>query len=232
MHHQVYSLFERSLEAEGLLEVIDQRFDYGDWSPNHFVDGSFVKLHGRVRIVDYAQSIGAMEAFPGLIKAFKIIQMGNIKTAADAGRISSEEATLQRRELNEMERDIKAMPVQQFSMVGQTLYAEGTVRIKAQPSGAPPDHIIAGNGQLDSLLDSLGAGGVTESPSAASWVTVGQVSGASTNEDLHPMPTGNGMEDAVEKLNAGFRDLIGAGSGTVFPAHTFAPLAVYREISS
>jgi hypothetical protein len=46
------------------------------------------------------------------------------------------------------------------------------------------------------------------------------------------MPTGNGMEDAIEAVSSAFRQLANVGSAAVFPAIAFAPLAAYREVGA
>jgi len=125
LHHHVYSLFEEALQDEDLSTVIDSQFDHDrGWTVDHLRDGAFVKAHGRVRLVEYTQSVGLIESFPALLKNFKVIQMRNIQDEATAGRIDANEATRQRRELNEAEKNAKDMPTQQLSSVGRTLYAE------------------------------------------------------------------------------------------------------------
>jgi hypothetical protein len=233
MHHQVYSLFEESLDGDGRIEVIDDRFDYdAHWHPEHFADGAFVMIRGLVRCTDYSSAIEALAAFPALIKSFKAIQLSNIKTAADSGSIGQEEATAQRRELNDIEKVIKDGQVNQLTHLGRTLYKEGDVRIKVLPAGAPSDHILAGVGSFSGFLDSLGAGGITQSPPAAQWVTVGQISAAQHEGGLPPMPTGNAMEDAIEGMGSSMRELMNVGTSAIFPAMEFVPLAIYRQTAT
>lgn len=231
MHHQVYTLFEQGLADEDLLRHIDDQFDFeGDWTPETFQDGEFIKVRGLVRCTDYAATVEAIAAFPALMKSFKVIQLSNIKNAADAGTITPEEATAQRRELNDMEKVVKGGEVTQITHLGRTLYRDGDVRVKVRPSGAPEDYILAGVGTAASFLDGLGAGGITQSPPRADWVVVGQISSAQTDGALPDMPTGNGMEDALEQMGSGMRDLMNTGTSAVFPAMEFVPLAIYREI--
>lgn len=230
LHHHVYSLFEKALEAEQLLEHVDSSFSYVSWTPVHFKDGSFVKVRGRVRFVDYAQSIAALESFPTLFKAFKAVQLANIKNATESGGLETDEATTQRRQLEAMDKEIKAIPLQHFSTLGQVLYSPGTVRLKVHPDGAPPRCVFAGHGRLESLIAGFGAGGVTESPPIAQWIAVGQVSAAMEEGALSPMSTGNTTEDAIEAISGGFRELANLGSSAVFPAIALTPLAVYREV--
>jgi hypothetical protein len=230
LHHHVYSLFEDALEAEGLLENVDSSFSYVSWTPAHFKDGAFVKVRGRVRFVDYSQSIAALESFPTLFKSFKAVQLANIKNAAESGDLQGEEAATQRRQLEAMDKEFRTIPVQHFSTLGQALYSPGAVRLKIHPDGAPPRCVFAGNGRLESLIDALGAGGVTESPPTAQWVAVGQVAAAMEEGALSPIPTGNAMEDAIEAISGGFRELANVGSGAVFPGIALTPLAVYREV--
>ena len=215
----------------GFWDRVDHSFDYDtSWTPDHFKDGGFVRLSGRVRLTDYSRSIAAMDAFPTLFKAFKTVQMGNIKTAADSDAISAEDAAQQRRDLETMDREIRAFPIQHISTLGQTLYSAGSVRVKVQADGAPTGFIFAGSGAVEYILDGLGAGGVSESPSASTWVVVGQTVGADKEGGSAPMPTGNGLEDAVERVSDAFRGLVNVGSSAVFPAIALTPLAIYREV--
>ena len=233
MHHHVYSLFEQELSDSNLITDIDRNFDYEtQWEPETFEDGSFMRARGLVRCTDYGAAVQSMSAFPAVLKSFKAIQLANIKSAADSGDINPEDATNQRRELNEMEKGIKDAQVNQLVHLGEVMYGSGDIRIKVRPAGAPSDHILAGKGRAESFLNGLGAGGVTQSPPVSEWVVVGQVSSAQDDGDLTPMPTGNGMEDAIEQMNSGFRELVNAGTSAVFPALEFVPLAIYREIST
>jgi hypothetical protein len=65
---------------------------------------AFLKVRGRVRFVDYAQSIAGLESFPTLFKAFKAVQLANIKNAADSGDIRTEDAAYQRRQLEALDK--------------------------------------------------------------------------------------------------------------------------------
>jgi hypothetical protein len=233
MHHQVYSLFEEAIQEEGLLQAVDEAFDFdNDWLPETFADGSFVKVRGLVRCTDYGAAIDFMESFPTLIKAFKVVQMQNIKNALEAGEITAEQGTAQRRELNEVEQFTKSGNMGQLTVLGRTLYKQGEVRVKVRPSGAAEEMILAGVANTEFFLDGLGAGGITQTPPDTEWVVVGQISAAQKEGDLPAMPTGNGMEDAFEAIGASLREVMNVGTSAVFPAMEILPLAIYREVAT
>jgi hypothetical protein len=233
LHHQIYTRFEEILAQRGALEVIDGNFSYADeWTMDHFSDGSFVKLRGRVQLVDYAKTIASMESLPQLYKAFGSVEMMNIKSNADANLISPEEATARRKDLASRENEVKKMPIADIAKLARSLYAEGEIRIKVHPAGAPDEYVVVGTGSSESLLVPLGSGGLVQSPDLTSWVAVGQISAAAESNALKPILTGNGLEDSFEAVSASFRVLVKTGNAAVYPVFEFMPLAIYREIEA
>lgn len=231
LHHQIYTRFEEALFERDAIELVDSDFDFaGNWTVDHFLDGAFVKVRGRVQFTDYSRTLHSIEGFPKLLKAFNALQMINIKNAADAGEISPEEATAQRKQLTENENAVKKVPVEGILALGRNLYADGQVRVKVHPTNAPEQYVLVGQGQLDSLLGQLGSEGLIQTPDSAEWVAVGQIAAGVATTTLRPILTGNGLEDAVQQVGTALRELVKTGNAATFPAFEFRPLAVYREV--
>lgn len=229
LHHQVYAQFEDLLSEMGALEDVGEGFDFDDWTPDHFADGAFFRARGRVQLADYTRTIDAMQGFPDLLKAFATIQTQNIQNELDAGKITQPEATLKKRELQQLQSTVKGFSVDSLAKLGRALYAGGAVRLKVHPTGAPPSHVIVGSGNQESMLTSLGNEGLLQSPDTTSWTVVGQMSAAVSSSALQPIPTGNAIEDAIEGMTNGFRGLVKTGNAATFPVMECTPIAVYRE---
>ncbi len=231
LHHQVYTRFEESLSEKGALEEINDSFDYeSEWIVDRFSDGAFVKARGRIQLADYSRTLAAIEGFPKLLKAFNAMQMLNIKNSVDAGQLLPEEATAQRRQLQETENATKKIPVEGILALGRNLYSEGEVRVKVQTSGAPDGHVLVGTGRVGNLLAPLGTEGLVQTPDAAEWVAVGQVATGVPTAELKPIHTGNALEDSVQQVGSALRELVKTGNAAIFPAFEFKPLAIYREV--
>ena len=50
LHHSIYSLVENRLIEDGLIEVIDDKYDFADWNKGHFQDGQFIRVTGLIRL--------------------------------------------------------------------------------------------------------------------------------------------------------------------------------------
>lgn len=233
LHHQVYSRFEDALDERKALTHLDGSFDFAKgWTVDLFRDGEFVKVRGAVQVTDYSKTLTGVEGFPKLQKALTAVQTINIKNKADSGEITADEATAQRRQLAESESRIKQLPIDGMVALGRNLYVDGEVRVKAQPSGSPLGHVLAGRGNSEALLVSLGAEGMVQSPPTAEWVAVGQVTAGTVESTVVPLATGNVLEDALENMSISLRAIVKVGNAAKFPAFEFMPLAVYREIAT
>ena len=140
------------------------------------------------------------------------------------------EANEERKRIANSEADVKKMPISDIVQLVNTLYSEGDIRIKIQPLGSGPDQVVVGNGRSSNLLFPLGSEGLLQSPDSANWVAVGQILAGTETNELRTLKTGNALEDTVDGLSVSFRSIVKVGSGVVFPAFEFIPLAVYREI--
>ncbi len=63
----------------------------------------------------------------------------------------------------------------------------------------------------------------------ANWRVLGQINQPSTGNPI-PLPTGNGMEDALEELALSLSGIIQTASAVSWPAVSFIPLSIYRGI--
>lgn len=232
LHHAVYTQLEGTLADEGLLTTVDDNFDFDTlWTESTFRDAAFVRVRGHVRVVDYAASMKSISGFRDLFRAFKLVQARNIEQARQAGAKTQQTADIEKRDLEKFERDIKALPLDSLSVMGKSMYQDGRARLKIRPLGAPTDHLFVGHCRNDQLLAGLGPSGALDTPADASWVSVGQVE-VFPDKELTPMPTGNGLEDAIEVSSDAFRSISRMGTDAIFPAVGIVPIAIYREVSA
>lgn len=232
LHHHVYSLFEEALASDGLLTTVDASFDYASrWQPEHLQEATFVKLIGQVRLVDYGIALSFMEGYASLAKAFKVVQSLNVRNEQAAGTTTARDATAALNMLAELENSAKALPTNQLAHLARTVFKPDAIRVKVRPEGAAEDQVAVGYGNTESLFLELGAGGLLQSPSSASWVAVGQIS-APDSDELAKLTTGNGVEDSVDTMSAMMRELIATGTGIAFPGVGLTPLAIYRTVGA
>jgi hypothetical protein len=224
LHHWAYLQLEELLTDEGLLLEVDAIFANERWEPDVFTDGQFVSATGPIQLIDYlwiASTLNDFDSFVKMISQFQLI-----------GDLTTEERTERQREHQKMSKDVKALRTSDMAEVIQRLYHD-SIQIRIAPSRTRPQRSLIGVAMRDAFYDTaMGLARKYGRHIDAGWRVVCQVNVPSHGSPPVTIPSGNTMDDSLEKVAAQLTEMAQVSSSVAFPAFSMTPLAVYRTISS
>ncbi len=231
LHHYVYSLMEEELNEQGLLTVVNNKFNYEDWTPEVFGDGKFVKIVGAVRLMDYAWISEMMEALPKLMRTTQYFAMQDLKQRHQAGFIEPTDLKAIEKDHERQLKEIKALKIDELTGLVRRIYGE-VVRIKVVPDWDHIDKVFVGTGHLSHFNETAASLSQKYGYEVdAGWVTLGQMNFSKPSDEPVSIPIGNQMEDAFEALAFALNDVMRIASATTWPIVSFTPICIYRQAS-
>jgi len=208
IHHRLYHILEDALNDEHKLLAVGPEFGVAQWQPGVLADGTFVLVHGYVRILDFGRLVASMRISTGV--------------AALTARLSK-----QANPLKGQEDTIKSL-----TKVVEDVYAD-TLRVKVWPYQDTPTHYFVGNLDPDYLQQrraNLLGGGLLDSGSR--WWAMGVINGAPGGDGLQSSAgsASANVEQAMENMMLALNQIGSVAAPEAFPAVGFTPLAVYRAL--
>ncbi|MBM3476692.1 MAG: hypothetical protein FJX75_25755 [Armatimonadetes bacterium] len=198
LHHYVYSLFESHLCETQQLKDVDVAFAEEQWSANAFQDGEFVRVSGRIRVLDYTLLAGYLRhEMPGIAAGLNGLVESQVPAPPGAGRARLTEQTVRKwqAEVSHAER-----------------LCGGAIRVKVQPSPTHRGRFFISRiprEQLAEALGALGPGWCVDLPST--WVVVGQANVLGEPPEPHArLPIGDPVEDQAERIALAAQSLYSA----------------------
>jgi len=227
LHHHVYSMFEEDLLHRSIIRDIDKSFDLKEWALDCFKDGEFIRITGRIRLVDFQWLSTMMNSMPEMMQTIHHFQRLSMKENTTESGLKH----FQKKQQEEL-KEIKSLKVERLTKLIQQIYGE-IVRVKVVPKEDHPANVFVGTAMpsffyepLRNLIFRYGH------DINADWVIVGQISNSNSRETHLELPIGNQMEDAFETLAFALNDVIRTASEPKFPAVAFTPISIYRTISA
>ncbi len=227
-HHYVYSLVEDRLSKDRLITPIDAGFDFKQWTNSFFRDSQFVRVTGVVRLMDFAWISTMLEALPKMLRTAQHAESLTLKEMRATQLITRQEFEAKRKEQQKQLKDLRALKLEEITDLMRQLYGN-VVRVKVLPDRRQPDKVLVGSGDLACFHDT--AASLSQKYGYeidADWVTLGQVNVSVIPDEPLPIPIGNEMEDAFEKVALVINDMIRVASAPRFPAISFTPISIYR----
>jgi len=227
-YHYVYSLVEDRLSKDKLITSIDANFDFKQWTNSFFRDGQFVRVTGVVRLMDFAWISTMLEALPKMLRTAQHAESFTLKKMRATQLITQQDFEAKKKAQQKQLRELKALKIEEITGLMRQLYGN-VVRVKVLPDRRHPDKVLAGSGDLVCFHDT--AASLSQKYGYeidAGWVTLGQVNLSAVSDEPLPIPTGNEMEDAFEKVALAVNDIIRVASAPKFPAISFTPISIYR----
>ena len=227
-HHYIYSLVEDRLLKDGLVTSIDANSDFKQWTESFFHDGQFVRVTGVVRLMDFAWVSTMLEALPKMLRTAQHAESLALKKKRAAQLITHKEFEVKKKEQQKLLSELKALKMGEITDLMRPLYGN-VVRVKVLPNRHLPDKVFVGSGDLACFHDT--AASLSQKYGYeidAGWVTLGQVNLSVVSDEPLPIPIGNEMEDAFEKVALIVNNLIRVASAPKFPAVSFTPISIYR----
>lgn len=208
IHHRLYDMLEDHLKDRNKLLSVDTDLDETHWEPALFSDGTFVLIHGYVRILDFGRLVASL-------------------------RISTRVASLTTR-LSKQPNPLKSHEdtIKSVTKVVEDVYAD-TLRVKVWPYDDMQTHYFVGNLDPDYLQQkraNLLGGGLLDSGSK--WWAMGIVNAAptATGPQASPDSASTNIEQGMENIMLALNQITSLAAPEVFPAVGFTPLAVYRGL--
>lgn len=208
IHHRLYDILEDHLKEEPKLLSVGPDLDHTQWQPDLFRDGTFVLIHGYVRILDFDRLVASL-------------------------RISTRVASLTTR-LSKQPNPLKGQEdtIKSVTKVVEDVYADA-LRVKVWPYESMQTHYFVGNLDPDYLQQkraNLLGGGLLDSGSR--WWTMGIVNAAPTATGLQPNPdsASTNIEQGMENIMLALNEIASLAAPEAFPAVGFTPLAIYRRL--
>ena len=224
-HYYVYSLVEDKLIDDKSLIVINENFDFGQWSPSFFKDGQFVRVNGLVRFMDYDWISMMLDALPQMYKTVIHMESVGLKYA----QASPLETALKKKQHQDRHNEMKALKLNEITTFIRQMYGD-TVRIKVVGKKKHKENVFVGVGDPDSFHDTVSS--LTQKYGYevdANWTVMGQVNISMVSEEPVPIPIGNDMEDMFEQMALMVSGLNRIATAVKFPAISFTPISIYRE---
>lgn len=227
-HHHVYSLVEGQLTSEGLITEVNQGFDFNQWSEAFFCDAQFILVKGLVRLMDFAWISAMMEGLPKMMQAAQHAETFSLKQQRDGGQITQKDFDKHKRAQQKDLASIRELKLTQITGLVSGLYGD-VVRVKLLPSKIHPDKVFVGSGNPECFQDT--AASLSQKYGYdidADWQSLGQINTSAISDKPLPLPVGNAMEDAFERVAFSINDIIRIASAAKFPAVSFTPISIYR----
>ncbi len=233
LHHYVYSLVENELVKSKYSISVDDKFDSTNWTKNFFHDGQFVRATGIVRFIDYGWTTTMIEALPGMMSSALHMTNFDFQRKQSEQSLTSEQIKERKQRQLESEKtlkNIKALKVDQLADLIRSLYGD-VIRIKVVPNKDHRRNLFVGSGSRENFYDSTASLSQKYGYEIdADWVTLGQINLSEAQDEPIPIPIGNQMEDAFEKVVFGLNNVVRIASSPEFPAISFTPISIYRTI--
>lgn len=224
LHHGIYSLVEDRLTKEGLVKVIDDKYDFTRWIEEHFHDGQFIRITGLMRLIDFNWSSEVIESMPKLLQTIQYYDLHSMKSKGLMQKDIIAQKEMYKNQLQQM----KEWKLEEFAGLMRRLFG-GSIRVKVVPSKEYLDKIFVASANPEYFIDPVAS--INQKYGFeidANWVTFGQIN--TTNESSKPMsiPIGNPAEDAFEGIMLVANSISRAFSAPKFPAVQFTPICIYR----
>jgi hypothetical protein len=227
-HHYVYSLLEERLLEQGMITMLDEDFDFDQWTEEYFRDGQFIRAIGLVRLMDYVWVSTMVEALPRMMRTAHHAENLSLKQMRDAQLITRKEFEAKQKERQNQLNELKTLKMDQMTGLVRQLYGDA-VRVKVLPDRDRPSYVFVGSGSIANFHDS--AASLSQKYGYeidAGWVTFGQVNLSTVSESPVSIPIGNDMEDSFERAALGINQMVRVASAAKFPAVSFTPISIYR----
>jgi hypothetical protein len=211
--------------------AIDDSFDLKNWTTNFFHDGQFIRVVGTVRFMDYGWTTTMIEALPKMMTSVQHLTSLNLQKKQSEGDSTPEQLASigqQHKDAEQTLKQIKALKVDQFAELIKSLYGD-VIRIKVVPNLQNPINLFVGSGSQENFHDSTASLSQKYGYEVdAGWITLGQINLCDAQIEPTPIPIGNQVEDALEKVILGLNSIIRIANSPKFPAISFTPISVYR----
>jgi hypothetical protein len=225
LHHYVYSLVEEKLSDNKSVLLINNEFDFGNWTENYFRDGQFVLAKGLVRFMEYEWVSMMLEALPEMYRTLTHMESIGLK----ASQAAPQELAAKRKEREDRLKEFKALKLDQITALFRQLYGD-IVRIKVVPNKTHKDKMLVGTGLPENFHDT--AASISQKYGYevdAKWVVFGQINTSAVSDEPSPMPIGNAMEDLFEQVALMVSQVNRMATAMKFPSVSFTPISIYRE---
>ena len=208
IHHRLYDILEDHLKGRNKLLSLGPDLDETQWQPTLFSDGTFILVHGYVRILDFGRLVASLRT--------------STRVASLSTRLSK-----QPNPLKGQEDTIKSL-----TKVVEDVYAD-TIRVKVWPYDAAQTHYFVGNLDPDYLQQkraNLLGGGLLDSGSR--WWAMGIVNAAppAAAPQASTGSSSANIEQGLENVMLALNQIASLAAPEAFPAVSFTPLAVYRGL--
>lgn len=226
LHHSIYSLVEDRLTEDGLVEVIDDEYNFAKWNKGHFHDGQFIRVTGLIRLIDFSRSSAVMEELPKILKTIQYYEDYTLKSKGE--QLSRKEIEARKEEQKKQLRQLEELKLNEFSGLMKSFYGE-SIRIKVVPSKEHLDKIFVASANPNDFIDT--AASINQKYGFeidANWVTFGQINKPSESTKPLPIPIGNPVEDSFEGMMLIANNISRMFSVPNFPAIQFTPICIYR----
>ncbi len=229
VHHYMFALLEEALRGTKRILVIDEEYPQSQWTQDLPADGQLVLARGRIRFLDFENLVGALEAFPQLLATVTQMQRLSLKQKLQAGELNQDQYA---KAIQDAERTSKVgMEKKDFKGLVEMireLYS-GTLRLKVFPFQNHRRYCLTGSVSVEHLQQPRGnlwlSGGME---SESQWWAMGIVNRLHASDSS--ADGGQSLEDTLENLLLQFAKVGKFTTSIDFPALSFVPLAVYREL--
>ncbi len=227
-HHYIYSLVEDQLLKDGLLTPIDANFDFNKWTEGFLRDGQFVRVIGMVRLMDFAWISAWMGDIHKMISVIQNAETLKLERMKNDQLVTLERIKDTRKKQREQLDKLKAMKTEGLKDFVRQLYGN-VVRVKVVPDRHHLDKVFVGSGDPANFYDTAASLAQKYGYEIdAGWVTLGQINQSVVSDEPLPIPIGNRMEDAVERVAISMNRIIRVASAPKFPVVSFTPISIYR----
>lgn len=220
---------EPALDGCGDVVRIDGGYDFGNWTPESFVDGRFIRASGVVRLIDFAWLSAALGGLPAVLRKMSKLEMDALRNSEE-GRRMSKSALQQRSQENQVAiSKVEEFKADELGDVVRKLYGD-VIRVKVRPS--PTDHpqaVLVGSAYAEHFYDTPAALSQKYGVEVdAGWTVLGQLNVPNPAAAAQPLPTGNRMEDSFEQIALLMNNAFRMASAPQWPNVSFTPLGISR----
>jgi len=220
------------LSRAGALKL-DSSFDFAaQWARERFADGQVVHASGVVRLFDFGWLSMALSGLPAVLKKMSKLEMEALRNSDEGRRMSKSQLQQRSQENQTAIARVEEFKADELGDVCRKLYGD-IVRVKVRPSSEQPQCVLVGSASSKHFYDSPAA----LSPKYgieidAGWSVMGQLNiSREAKSAMHPIPTGNRMEDSFEQIAILMNNAFRMANAPAFPALSFTPIAIYRALA-
>lgn len=222
LHHHIYSLVEKQLLENEIIQNIDANFSENRWKEGDFFDGQYALISGLIRFSDYEYISHWLESYGEYFQTIMNIDLQQLKQ-------NSPEFNEKRKEINNTLKYIKNYQLDKLSKLIRELFGD-IIQIKIVPNISHSNHILTGSCIKDFFYDIPHVlwqkfGYEVD----ADWVVFCQINQpCSLDISKKFLPIGNQINDNLEAILLSLDELQKKATKVNFPTVSITPLAIYR----